>query len=224
MAGFARRQGYKRLFVPEVDADEAALITGIDVIPIDHLTHLVNHLSGVVPIPPQPSGSDVQRAEIKYPVDLTDVKGQEHVKRALEVAAAGGHNIFFSGPPGSGKTLITRCLPTIFPSMNEEEALDVTRIYSVADQLPEDTPLLRARPFRAPHHTISYAGLIGGGRWPKPGEISLAHRGVLFLTNFTKPVTETNQVQLFHKRKRGTFTLSELRNESGLAVPTKNGH
>jgi len=181
MAGFARRLGYKRLYVPEVDAAEAALITGIDVIPIDHLAHLVNHLSGVVPIPPQLSDSAAQRTEIKYPVDLADVKGQEHVKRALEVAAAGGHNMLFSGPPGSGKTLITRCLPTILPSMTEEEALDVTRIYSVADQLPEDTPLLRARPFRAPHHTISYAGLIGGGRWPKPGEISLAHRGVLFL-------------------------------------------
>ena len=181
MAGFARSQGYKRLYVPAVDAPEAALITGIDVIPVDHLTHLVNHLSGVVPIPAQPSDAPRQRAEIKYPVDLADVKGQEHVKRALEVAAAGGHNMLMSGPPGSGKTLLARCLPTILPSLTEEEALDVTRIYSVADQLPADTPLLLSRPFRAPHHTISYAGLIGGGRWPRPGEISLAHRGVLFL-------------------------------------------
>ena len=181
MAGFARRQGYKRLYVPAVDAAEAALITGIEVIPVDHLTHLVNHLSGVIPIPPQLSDTPALKAATRYPVDLADVKGQEHVKRALEVAAAGGHNMLMKGPPGSGKTLLARCLPTILPSLTEEEALDVTRIYSVADQLPADTPLLRSRPFRAPHHTISYAGLIGGGRWPRPGEISLAHRGVLFL-------------------------------------------
>ncbi len=180
MADFARQQGYKSLYVPEVDASEAALIEGIEVIPVDHLTHLVNHLAGVVPIPPQLFSSTESEAST-YAVDLADVKGQEHVKRALEVAAAGGHNMMMTGPPGSGKTLIARCLPTILPRLTETEALDVTRIYSVADQLPADTPLVRTRPFRAPHHTISYAGLIGGGRWPRPGEISLSHRGVLFL-------------------------------------------
>jgi magnesium chelatase family protein len=111
----------------------------------------------------------------------SEIYGQEHVKRALEVAAAGGHNMLMSGPPGAGKTLIARSMPGILPRMSIDEALDVTRIYSVADQLSPDEPLIRHRPFRAPHHTVSYAGLIGGGRWPKPGEISLAHRGVLFL-------------------------------------------
>ncbi|RME82436.1 MAG: ATP-binding protein [Caldilineae bacterium] len=181
MTDFARREGFRRIFVPDVDAAEAALVEGIEVIPVDHLTHLVNHLTGIVPIAPQPHRPVLSETDGQYPVDLADVKGQEHAKRALEIAAAGGHNVLMSGPPGSGKTLLARCLPTILPRLTEEEALDVTRIYSVADQLPPDTPLIRLRPFRAPHHTISYAGLIGGGRWPRPGEISLAHRGVLFL-------------------------------------------
>jgi magnesium chelatase family protein len=122
---------------------------------------------------------------VSRPVSLltfyAGIYGQEHVKRALEVAAAGGHNLVMSGPPGAGKTLIARSMPGILPRMAIEEALDVTRIYSVADQLSPDEPLIQHRPFRSPHHTVSYAGLIGGGRWPKPGEISLAHRGVLFL-------------------------------------------
>jgi magnesium chelatase family protein len=113
--------------------------------------------------------------------DFKDIKGQEQVKRALEVASAGNHNMLMIGPPGAGKTLLARSIPGILPAMPIEEALDVTRIYSIVDQLPEDTPLIRQRPFRAPHHTISHAGLVGGGNWPQPGEISLAHRGVLFL-------------------------------------------
>ncbi len=115
------------------------------------------------------------------PTDLCEVRGQEHVKRALEVAAAGGHNVIMVGPPGAGKTLLARAMPGILPRMSIDEALDVTRIYSVADQLPPDVPMIRNRPFRSPHHTISHAGLVGGGNWPHPGEISLAHRGVLFL-------------------------------------------
>jgi magnesium chelatase family protein len=137
-------------------------------------------LSGIKLIPPQPT-VEIEEEEVYVPTDFRDIKGQEHVKRALEVAASGGHNILMVGSPGAGKTLMARALPSILPSMSIDEALDVTRIFSVADQLPPGTPLIRTRPFRAPHHTISHAGLVGGGNWPHPGEISLAHRGVLFL-------------------------------------------
>jgi len=180
MAALARREKFGRLFVPAEDAAEAALIPGIEVIPVGSLTALVNHLSGVVPV------SAFDRATLPVPVpavamDFREVKGQEHVKRALEVAAAGGHNVLMVGPPGAGKTLLARALPSILPTMAVEESLEVTGIYSVADLLPSETPLIQTRPFRSPHHTISHAGLVGGGNWPRPGEISLAHRGVLFL-------------------------------------------
>ena len=180
MAALARRRGFRRILVPESDAAQAALIPDLEVIPVRSLTALVNHLSGVVPIPP------AKRVEMAAPAvvtatDFREVRGQEHAKRALEVAAAGGHNVLMIGPPGAGKTLLARALPSILPGLTVDEALDVTQIYSVADQLPADTPLILSRPFRAPHHTISHAGLVGGGAWPRPGEISLAHRGVLFL-------------------------------------------
>jgi len=180
MAAVAREQGFKRIFVPEVDAVEAALIPDLEVIPVSSLAALYTHLSGEIPIPPQPPITP-EELPIVTQTNFREVKGQEHVKRALEVAAAGGHNVIMVGPPGAGKTLLARAMPGILPRMTIDEALDVTRIYSVADQLPPDVPLIRNRPFRAPHHTISHAGLVGGGNWPHPGEISLAHRGVLFL-------------------------------------------
>ena len=180
MAALAREEGYKRVIVPEVDAPEAALIPDIEVIPAPTLTALYDHFTGMVPLAPAEAPIH-DPADVWVETDFSEIKGQEHVKRALEVAAAGGHNLLMIGPPGAGKTLMARALPSILPTMTIDEQLDVTRIYSVADLLPSDVPLIRARPFRSPHHTISHAGLVGGGNWPHPGEISLAHRGVLFL-------------------------------------------
>lgn len=180
MAALARQQGFRRMYVPAADAAEAALVPDLEVLAVESLGELVAHLCGqqtLSVVPPL----DLQALPAVGQTDFQEIKGQEHVKRALEVAAAGGHNVLMIGPPGAGKTLLARALPGILPRLSIEEALDVTRIYSVADQLPADAPLVRVRPFRAPHHTISHAGLVGGGNWPHPGEISLAHRGVLFL-------------------------------------------
>jgi magnesium chelatase family protein len=180
VALMARRRGYRGLVVPKSNEREAALVPKIEVFGLETLGRVVALLNGKEAVPPCDLSFEELAEPPRYDADFRDVRGQHHVRRAMELAAAGGHNILMIGPPGAGKTMLARRLPGILPPMTFEETIEVTQVYSAAGLLP-NAGAMSVRPFRAPHHTVSHAGLVGGGSVPRPGEISLAHNGILFL-------------------------------------------
>ena len=214
-----RENGYQGIIIPRGNANEGAVVNEIEVLPVGRLSEVVGFFNGERSIPRAQVDLDkIFGSDVDYGVDFSDVKGQQHVKRCLEVAAAGGHNVIMIGPPGSGKTMLARRLPTILPDMNLEESLETTKIHSVAGLLPAGSALVVTRPFRSPHHTISDAGLIGGGTVPRPGEVSLAHNGVLFLDEL--PEFRKNNLEMMRQPlEDGSLTIS--RAATSLTYPSR---